>query len=86
MGILVVAGAWVKRFLIVTPTLLSPFLPISDAPENYRHYWPTLAEWAITTGTLAGALLIITLMVRYIPILPIHETLAENEIKKTATV
>lgn len=83
MGLFVVVGAWFKRFLIVTPTLLSPFLPIYDVPENYRHYWPTWEEWSITIGSLAGALLIITLFVRYFPIIPIHETIEETANNKT---
>jgi len=78
MGIFVVAGAWFKRFLIVTPTMLSPFLPIYDAPENYASYLPTWEEWAITIGTLAGALLIITMFVRFFPIIPIYETIEEK--------
>jgi molybdopterin-containing oxidoreductase family membrane subunit len=79
MGIFVVVGAWFKRFLIVTPTMLSPFLPIYDVPESYRHYWPTFAEWSITFGSLAGAMLIITIFARYFPIVPIHETIEEME-------
>lgn len=79
MGVFIVVGAWFKRFLIVTPTLLSPFLPIFDSPESYAHYSPTWQEWAITTGTLAGALLIITIFARYFPIIPIHETIEERE-------
>ena len=79
MGIFVVVGAWFKRFLIVTPTLLSPFLPIYDVPESYAHYWPTWEEWAITIGTLAGALLIVTIFARFFPIIPIHETIEENK-------
>jgi len=78
MGIFVVVGAWFKRFLIVTPTLLSPFLPISNSPESYAHYNPTWEEWSITVGTLAGALLIITMFVRLFPIIPIHETIEEH--------
>ncbi len=79
MGVLVVVGAWFKRFLIVTPTMLSPFLPMYNVPESYKHYWPTWEEWAITIGSLAGALLIITLFVRLFPIIPIHETIEEKE-------
>jgi molybdopterin-containing oxidoreductase family membrane subunit len=80
IGLAVVVGAWVKRFLIVTPTLLSPFLPMYDVPESYTHYWPTWQEWAITIGTLAGALLVITIFVRFFPIVPIHETIEEKEL------
>lgn len=79
MGLFVVVGAWFKRFLIVTPTMLSPFLPMYDVPDSYKHYWPTWDEWSITIGSLAGALLIITLFVRLFPIIPIHETIEESE-------
>jgi molybdopterin-containing oxidoreductase family membrane subunit len=76
-GIMIVVGAWFKRYLIVTPTLLHPFLPIYNVPENYHHYFPSWEEWAITCGTLAGALLIITFFARIFPIIPIHETITE---------
>lgn len=78
-GILVVIGSWFKRYLIVTPTLLHPFLPMRDVPANYRHYFPSWEEWAIAIGSLAGAMLIITLFARFFPIIPIQETLTETE-------
>lgn len=78
-GILVVVGSWFKRFLIVTPTLLHPFLPMHDVPANYHHYIPTWEEWAIVGGSLAGALLVITFFARIFPIIPIHETIIESE-------
>jgi Ni/Fe-hydrogenase subunit HybB-like protein len=79
IGLLVVAGSWWKRYLIVTPTLLHPFLPIQGVPEEWRHYFPSLHEWAITIATLAMALLIITILVRYVPIVPIQKTADEQE-------
>ena len=77
-GILVIIGAWFKRYLIVTPTLLHPFLPMHDAPASYRHYFPSWEEWAITMGSLAGAMLIITILARIFPIIPIQETITEH--------
>ena len=79
IGLLVVAGSWWKRYLIVTPTLLHPFLPIQGVPEEWRHYFPSLHEWAITIATIAMALLIITILVRYVPIVPIQKTADEQE-------
>lgn len=79
IGILVVVGAWFKRYLIVTPTLLHPFLPIYDVPESYHTYFPTWEEWAITLSTLAAALLIITILARFLPIVPIYETAKERK-------
>ena len=78
-GLLVVVGSWFKRYLIVTPTLLHPFLPMHDVPESYKHYFPTWEEWAIAIGSLAGAMLIITIFARIFPIIPIHETITETE-------
>lgn len=81
-GIMVVVGAWFKRYLIVTPTLLHPMLPMRDVPEKFKHYFPSWEEWAIAMGSLAGAMLIITLFSRIFPIVPIQETISghdENE-------
>lgn len=83
VGVLVVLGSWWKRFLIVTPTLLNPFLPMQGVPESWHHYIPSMHEWLITGGTLAMALLIITLLVRYLPVIPIQRTADEQELIKT---
>jgi Ni/Fe-hydrogenase subunit HybB-like protein len=77
VGIMVVVGAWFKRYLIVTPTLLHPFLPMQETPANYHHYFPSWEEWAIAMGSLAGALLVITFFARIYPIIPIQETIKE---------
>ena len=83
IGLVVVIGSWWKRFVIVTPTLLHPFLPIQGVPESWHHYFPSLHEWLITIATLAMALLIITLLVRYLPVIPIQRTADEQELLKT---
>ena len=83
VGLLVVIGSWWKRYLIVTPTLLHPFLPIQGVPESWHHYFPSIHEWIITAATLAMALLIITALVRYLPIIPIQRTFDEKNISET---
>jgi len=80
-AIMVVVGAWFKRYLIVTPTLLHPFLPMSNVKESYKHYFPSWEEWAIAMGSLAGVLLIITFFTRIFPIIPIQETITEQDEK-----
>ena len=77
-GIMVVVGAWFKRYLIVTPTLLHPFMPMEDVPLSYKHYFPSWEEWAIAMGSLAACLLIITFFARIYPIIPIEETIMEQ--------
>ena len=80
-GIMVVVGAWFKRYLIVTPTMLHPLMPMQEVPADYKTYFPSWEEWAIAMGSLAGALLIITFFVRVFPIIPIHETVIEENEK-----
>jgi molybdopterin-containing oxidoreductase family membrane subunit len=82
VGVMVVVGAWFKRYLIVTPTLLHPFLPIQDVPASYHHYFPSWEEWAIAIGSLSGALLVITFFARIYPIIPIQETITEQHERK----
>ena len=81
-GILVVIGSWFKRYVIVTPTMLHPFLPMQDVPAYQLHYFPSPHEWAIAIGSMAGMMLITTLLVRIFPIIPIEETILETEINE----
>jgi len=74
ISILALLGAWFKRFLIVIPSLQHPYLPIQDVDESYRHYIPTWEEWAITCASFAMVLLIITFLLRVLPVIPIWET------------
>ena len=80
---MVVLGSWWKRYIIVTPTLLHPFLPIEGVPESWHHYFPSLHEWLITGATLALTLLIITLFVRFLPVIPIQRIAEEKGLLKT---
>lgn len=74
----VVIGAWFKRFLIVVPTLFHPFVPI-ESEGGMVHYFPTWDEWSITLASLAGALLVMTILFRYLPFISIWEMAEEQE-------
>jgi molybdopterin-containing oxidoreductase family membrane subunit len=82
IALVAVICAYWKRYLIVTPTLLHPFLPIQGVPESWHHYTPSLHEWVITGATLAMALLIITLLLRYVPVMSIDRLAEEQGLKK----
>ncbi|MDH3321712.1 MAG: polysulfide reductase NrfD [Flavobacteriaceae bacterium] len=83
IGLLVVVASWWKRYIIVTPTLLHPYLPIQGVPESWREYFPSLHEWLITASNLATALLIFTLLIRYLPVVPIQRTIDEEALLTT---
>ena len=73
ISIFVVLGAWFKRFLIVIPSLQHPYLPIQGVDESYLHYNPTWEEWAITISSFAWLLLIITVLIKLFPVIPIKK-------------
>lgn len=75
ISLFVVVMAWIKRYLIVTPILLHPFLPIQNVPDSWKHYFPTWTELSIVSASLAGVLLIITLFSRLFPIISIWEAM-----------
>lgn len=82
MSIFVIVGAWFKRFLIVIPTLSHPYIPMTRVPESWQHYFPTFKEWWITASTLAGALLIMAILSRLFPIIPVVEEIEEARLAK----
>jgi Ni/Fe-hydrogenase subunit HybB-like protein len=76
-SVLINIGMWVKRYLIVVPTLETPYIP-AQAAGTTIHYFPTWVEWAVTAGALAAFLLLFTVFSRLFPIVSIWEA-AEDE-------
>jgi len=77
IGIFVLVGAWFKRYIIVVPTQEHPYLPIQNVPMNFKVYSPTLIEILITIAPFILVLIIITILSKVIPVIPVHETLEE---------
>ncbi len=77
---LVIVGAWAKRYIIVVPTLRSPYLPSGQRlPWEWTHYHPTWVEWSITAAAVAGFALIYTVMAKLFPIVSIWETREQRQ-------
>jgi Ni/Fe-hydrogenase subunit HybB-like protein len=77
-SVLINIGMWLKRYLIVVPTMKTPELPAEGLGLTIQ-YFPTWIEWAITAGGLAAFVLLFTLFSRVIPILSIWETAEDFE-------
>jgi molybdopterin-containing oxidoreductase family membrane subunit len=77
IALLVIMGAWIKRYIIVVPTQLHPHLPIQNVPEAFHVYTPTGPEIAITLGTIGMAILIMTILAKIFPVISIWETAEE---------
>jgi molybdopterin-containing oxidoreductase family membrane subunit len=73
---LVVVAMWLKRFLIVVPSMATPMMPI-----EWGAYWPSRIEIAITLAAAAAVPLLLMLFFRIFPVLSIYEMeeVAEHE-------
>lgn len=73
MCVIIVCGAWVKRYLIVVPTLLHPFMPIQNVKTEWSTYFPNYVELSVTAACLAGIFLVITLFSKLFPMMAVWE-------------
>jgi molybdopterin-containing oxidoreductase family membrane subunit len=78
IAIFVFVASWIKRYIIVVPTQEHPFLPIQYVPENFKVYTPTLIETLITLASFILVLIIITILSKLFPIIPVEETIHER--------
>ncbi|MBI4308504.1 MAG: polysulfide reductase NrfD [Chloroflexi bacterium] len=67
-SLLVNIGMWVKRFIIVVPSLSLPLMPY-----EWGMYSPTWVEIAITAASFAGFALVFTLFTKLFPIVSVWE-------------
>lgn len=85
ISLVILVAAWFKRYLIVVPTQLTPYYPVQNMPDSYHTYVPTIPEIAITVGSLVLVLMIISVLSKIFPIVPIwemKEELMENKHSK----
>ena len=73
-AILVNIGMWLKRFVIVIPTLQVPLMPF-----EFGSYAPSWVEWSITLAAFAAFILIFTVASRLIPLISIWEVAEEKQ-------
>ena len=74
-----VLALWVKRYLIIIPTLETPLLPVHDLRPEYAHYSATWVEWGLTFAGIALFILLFYLFSKFIPILPVVRTGEEKD-------
>ena len=77
ISIVILAGAWFKRVLIVVPTQLAPYYPIQNVPDKWTHYMPTIPEMAITLASFILVLIIMSVLAKLFPVIPVWEVKEE---------
>jgi Ni/Fe-hydrogenase subunit HybB-like protein len=71
---LINVAMWIKRFVIVVPTLQVPLMPF-----EFGAYTPTWVEWSITAAAFAAFILIFALFAKIIPLISVWEVAGEAE-------
>ena len=77
-AVVVVLALWTNRYLIVVPTLESPYMPIQDSREAWLFYSATWVEWSLTAAGVAMFCLLFTLASKVIPIVQVSEVSEER--------
>jgi Ni/Fe-hydrogenase subunit HybB-like protein len=72
-AIVVVIALWINRYLIVVPTLESPYLPIQDSRPEWAFYNPTWVEYALTSAGVALLCLLYTIGSKIVPVMNVAE-------------
>lgn len=72
-AVIALLALWVNRYIIVIPTLETPFLPIQDTRAAWLKYSPTWVEWALTFAGVAVFAMLFMLISKIAPIISISE-------------
>jgi molybdopterin-containing oxidoreductase family membrane subunit len=81
-AVIAVLGLWMNRYLIVVPTLETPYLPIQDTRPEFIHYTATWVEWALSFAGVAAFFLMFMLLIRFVPVIPVYELQADETVSK----
>ncbi len=73
-AVLINISMWIKRFVILIPTLKVPLMPF-----EFGSYTPTWVEWSITAAAFAAFILIFTIFAKVLPLISIWEVAGEKE-------
>lgn len=72
-AVIALLALWVNRYIIVIPTLETPFLPIQDTRSDWLKYAPTWIEWALTLAGVSIFAMLFMLISKIAPIISISE-------------
>ncbi len=88
VSVVAVLALWIKRYLIIIPTLEAPLLPLQDMRPEYIHYQPTIIEWLITIAGVALFILMFFLFSKFLPIISVvkaDEGVNYSQLRKTVS-
>jgi len=88
-AVIAVLGLWLNRYLIVIPTLETPYIPIQDTRPEFIFYTATWIEYALSFAGIAAFILFFKLIMKFVPIIPmsgiIDQERCEEKRRKNTT-
>jgi len=72
-AVIALLGLWINRYIIIVPTLETPFLPIQDDRMEFVKYAPTWVEWALTAAGVAVFGIFLMLISKIAPLISISD-------------
>jgi Ni/Fe-hydrogenase subunit HybB-like protein len=72
-ALIVIVALWFNRYLIVVPTLESPYLPIQDSRPEWLNYSATWVEYALLAAGVALFCLLFTIASKFVPVMNVSE-------------
>jgi Ni/Fe-hydrogenase subunit HybB-like protein len=72
-AIVTVVALWINRYLIVVPTLETPYFPIQDLRAEWYSYSATWVEWSLIFAGVAVFCMLFMLSAKIVPIVSVSE-------------
>jgi len=80
-AVITIIALWLNRYLIIIPTLETPYLPIQDARAAWLHYSATWVEWSLTLAGVSVFVLLFMFVSKLVPIISISELIEKDQHK-----
>jgi Ni/Fe-hydrogenase subunit HybB-like protein len=80
-AVIAITALWVNRYIIVIPTLETPFLPIQDTRPDWIRYSPTWVEWSLTLAGISVYGMLFMLISKIAPIISISEMTEKDPVE-----
>lgn len=80
-ALIALVALWVNRYIIVIPTLETPFLPIEDTRAAWLKYSPTWVEWSLTFAGVSVFVMLFMLISKIAPIVSISDMQEKDKVE-----
>ncbi len=77
-AIITIFALWMNRYLIVVPTLETPYLPIQDIRPDWVKYKATWVEWSLTLAGVSVYFILFMIASKLAPIISISEMVHQD--------